>query len=147
MPVSNIWARGSSESNDGAGRWISHRSRSAKSEASASSGAPHTFQMWPRTWSPTGTCTPCPVLRTGVPRVSPSVGFMQMARTRPSPSCWATSAISVSVVSSRVMSSSSAWLISGSEPRGNSMSMTGPAIATTRPSFSWLSVMVISGRS
>jgi len=30
-----------------------------------------------------------PVLRTTVPRLRPSVGFMQMTRTRPSPSCWA----------------------------------------------------------
>ena len=34
------------------------------------------------------------------------------------------------------MVSSTAWLISGREPGGNSTSTTGPAMATTRPSFS-----------
>jgi hypothetical protein len=48
--------------------------------------------------SPTGTVMPAPVLRTGVPRVRPSVGFRQMARTRLSPICWATSARTVTTV-------------------------------------------------
>ena len=89
---------------------------------------------------------PLPVLRTTVPRVRPSVGFMHTARTRPSPSCWATSARTLIVPSPTTMSNSSALFSSGKAPRGNSTSMTGPAIPTTRPSvpFDVFSVMVIS---
>ena len=134
MPVSNMRADGSRASNDGASRWISQRSMSAKSALSASRASPHAFQMWPSTRSPTGTVMPWPVLRTAVPRVRPSVGFMQMARTRPSPSCWATSASTLVTSPATVMSNSRAVLISGSAPRGNSTSMTGPAMPTTRPS-------------
>ena len=66
----------------------------------------------------------------------PSVGFRQMTRTRLSPICCATSAVIVIVSPSSSMSISSALLISGSASGGNSTSTTGPAIATTRPSFS-----------
>src|SRR4051794_3715940 len=63
-----------------------------------------------------------------------------MARTRPSPICCATSAvISTSLPPSSTVNWS-AWLISGSEPRGNSTSTTGPAMATTLPSLSSVSV-------
>src|SRR5436190_17224100 len=79
---------------------------------------------------------PRPRLRTVVPRVRPSVGFMQMARTRPSPICCATSAVIVTSSPSIVTVNSMAWLISGRWPRGNSTSTTGPAIETTRPSLS-----------
>src|SRR5262249_50952284 len=83
--------------------------------------------------------------RTFVPRRRPSVGFMQMARTRFSPICWATSATMETVSPSRSISISSAVLISGMPSGGNSTSTTGPAMATTRPSFS--SVSVRSGAS
>ena len=36
---------------------------------------------------------PRPVLMTVAPRARPSVGLRQMQRTRPSPICWATSAV------------------------------------------------------
>src|SRR4051812_25141573 len=63
-----------------------------------------------------------------------------MARTRPSPICCATSAvISTSLPPSSTVNCT-AWLISGSAPRGNSTSTTGPAMATTLPSFSSVSV-------
>src|ERR1700677_2747338 len=70
---------------------------------------------------------------------------MQMQRTRPSPICCATSATTVIVLASRLMSISTAWLISGRAWGGNSTSTTGPAIATTRPvsNFVQSSVKVI----
>src|SRR5436309_10553462 len=61
---------------------------------------------------------------------------MQMARTRLSPICWATSATMRMASPSSSISISMAWLISGRASGGNSTSTTGPAIATTRPSFS-----------
>src|SRR5437588_7169646 len=75
-----------------------------------------------------------PVLVTLVPRTTPSVGFMAIARTVESPMCWATSHTMVSVSSSSVRSSSSAKEISGSSSGGNSTSTTGPITRTTRPS-------------
>src|SRR6185503_3595559 len=71
----------------------------------------------------------------------PSVGLRQMARTRLSPICCATSAVMVMVSPSSSASISTAKLISGSASGGNSTSTTGPAIATTRPSFSSLPVV------
>src|SRR3954451_3398999 len=78
---------------------------------------------------------PWPRLRTMVPRCRPSVGFRQMTRTRLSPICCATSAVMTIVSPSSSASISTAKLISGSPSGGNSTSTTGPAIATTRPSF------------
>ena len=66
--------------------------------SSVSSGWPSTLKTWPSTALPTGTVMPRPVLRTGAPRTRPSVGCMQMQRTRPSPICWATSAVTVNFV-------------------------------------------------
>src|SRR4051794_2694674 len=86
---------------------------------------------------------PRPRLRTGVPRVSPSVGFMQIARMRPSPICCAASAVITTSSPPIVTVNSTAWLISGRWPRGNSTSTTGPAIETTLPSFS--SVVPLEG--
>ena len=63
-----------------------------------SSGSPITLNTWPSTPSPTGIVMPWPRLRTTAPRRSPSVGFRQMARTRLSPICCATSAVMVIVV-------------------------------------------------
>src|SRR5579875_3904040 len=77
---------------------------------------------------------PRPVFTTRSARRSPSVGRMQMQRTRPSPICWATSARIFDLRPSTSISSSTAWLISGRLPGGNSTSTTGPAMATTRPS-------------
>src|SRR5205814_8346335 len=61
---------------------------------------------------------------------------MQMARTRFSPICCATSATMEIVSPSSSISISMAVLISGRASGGNSTSTTGPAMATTRPSFS-----------
>src|SRR5580700_11196325 len=135
MPVSNIWARGSSWSKAGALRWISQYS-SMPSMESVSSGWPSTLKTWPSTALPTGTVMPRPRLRTGAPRTRPSVCCMQMQRTRPSPICWATSAVTWWAEPSSSMVNSTAWLISGRACGGNSTSMTGPAMATTRPSAS-----------
>ena len=135
MPVSNMRRLGSSAAKSGAGRWISQRSASLKSSLSPSRQSPHTFHTCPRVLSPTGTVMPWPVLRTGVPRRKPSVGFKHTARTRLWPSCCATSANTLFGLPSTITVNSSAWFNSGRAPRGNSTSITGPAIATTRPSF------------
>src|SRR5580700_3323888 len=103
---------------------------------SVSSGWPSTLKTWPSTALPTGTEMPRPRLRTGAPRTRPSVCCMQMQRTRPSPICWATSAVTWWEDPSSSMVNSTAWLISGRACGGNSTSMTGPAMATTRPSAS-----------
>ena len=58
------------------------------------------------------------MLRTGVPRVRPSVGFMQMARTRLSPSCWATSASTMTGLPSTCTVNSSAVLSFGQRAAG-----------------------------
>ena len=136
MPVGNICALGSSESNAGAGRWISQRSWT--STDGTSRGSPSTLKTWPSVASPTGTEMPGPVLRTAVPRTRPSVGFMAMARTRLSPICWATSAVTTMSSPCTGMVNSRAVLISGSAAGGNSTSTTGPAMATILPSVSWV---------
>src|SRR2546430_12868517 len=61
---------------------------------------------------------------------------MQVARTRLSPICWATSATMRMASPSSSIPISMAWLISGRASGGNSTSTTGPAMATTRPIFS-----------
>ena len=78
---------------------------------------------------------PAPVFFTAVPRTRPSVGRRQMARTRASPICCATSARTSWGLPSIVMSKERAVLICGTASGGNSTSITGPAMATTRPSF------------
>src|SRR5580692_3714111 len=103
---------------------------------SVSRGSPSTLNTWPSTASPTGTVIPRPRFRTGAPRTRPSVCCIQMQRTRPSPICWATSAVTWWDDPSSSMVNSTAWLISGSACGGNSTSITGPAMATTRPSSS-----------
>ncbi len=145
MPVSNIFTCGSRASNAGGSRWICQRSQLATTLGSASSGSPITLKTWPRTSSPTGTEMPSPNWRTGVPRVRPSVGFRQMARTRPSPRCWAISAMISTVLSPEFIVMVTAWLSWGMESGGNSTSTTGPVIATMRPSLSCASVMVMRG--
>ena len=49
------------------------------------------LKTWPMVTSPTGTVIGPPVSRTAAPRTMPSVGCSEMARTRLSPMCWATS--------------------------------------------------------
>src|SRR5579872_2689362 len=135
MPVSNICARGSRASKGGASRWISHRSSTAPMSA-VSRDSPRTLKTCPSTTLPTGTVSPRPRLRTAVPRCRPSVGLRHTQRTRPSPICWATSAVTVTVWPSSSRSISTAMFSSGREWGGNSTSTTGPAMATTRPSAS-----------
>ncbi|MBS1195987.1 MAG: hypothetical protein H6R33_707 [Actinobacteria bacterium] len=89
--------------------------------------------MWPRVAGPTGTVMALPVSMTSVPRITPSVGFMDTARTRPPPRCWATSATTRWGFPSTRTSNSRAWLISGIASGGNSTSTTGPATLTMRP--------------
>ena len=96
MPVSNMSARGSSWSNAGESRWISHRSSTAPM-SSVSSASPSTLKTWPSVASPTGTDSPRPRFRTGVPRCRPSVALRHTQRTRPSPICCATSAVTVTL--------------------------------------------------
>ena len=62
-----------------------------------SSGLPRAFHTWPLVTSPTGTVIESPVSRTAAPRTRPSVGCMEIARTRLSPRCWATSSVRVRV--------------------------------------------------
>src|SRR5687768_10870216 len=101
---------------------------------------------WPSTPSPTGMVRPTPRLRTSVPRVRPSVGRRQMARTRLSPICWATSARTRVSWPSTLTVISRAVLMAGTASGGNSTSTTGPAMATTRPSLrlSWWLVEGVS---
>ncbi len=53
------------------------------------------LNTWPLVTSPTGTEIGPPVSRTATPRTMPSVGFIEIARTRLSPMCCATSRVSV----------------------------------------------------
>src|SRR5918994_1843397 len=144
MPVSNTSFLGSSESKSGASRWMSHQaSMLPASSSGTSSGSPITLVTWPSTPSPTGMDRPEPRLRTPVPRVRPSVGRRQIARTRDSPICWATSARTEMASPSTVTVISRAVLMAGTASGGNSTSTTGPAMATTRPSLSVAPVSVL----
>src|ERR671910_612389 len=144
MPVSNTSFPGSSESKAGASRWMSHQaSIFDASSAGTSSGSPITLVTWRTTPSPTGIDRPLPRLRTAVPRVRPSVGLRQMARTRDSPICWATSARTATVSPPTSTVISRAVLMPGTASGGNSTSTTGPAMATTRPSLSVAPVSVL----
>ncbi|CAB4935092.1 unannotated protein [freshwater metagenome] len=92
MPVSNIWVLDSSWSNAGALRWMPQRSAGSKVSPSLRlSTSPVVLNTLPSVASPTGTVIEAPVSTTWPPRTRPSVGFMEMARTMPSPMCWATS--------------------------------------------------------
>src|SRR5262245_58262457 len=156
MPVSNTSRFGSSASNPGASRWMSQWSSILSASSSGmSSGWPITLVTWPSTPSPTGMVRPVPRLRTSVPRVRPSVGLRQMARTRDSPICWATSARTSTPSPSTTIVISSAVLIAGTASGGNSTSTTGPAMATILPGLGdapapvslVVSVTVMSGGS
>ena len=92
-PVSNISVFDSSSSKFGALRWMVQRSPSYFS--SAFSTSPRVLNTLPLVKSPTGTEMPVPVSVTAAWRTRPSVGCMEIVRTRPSPRCWATSRVSV----------------------------------------------------
>ena len=148
MPVSNMRADGSRASNDGASRWISQRSMSAKPSGSSSSGITPGVPHVPEHLLADGHGDALPGVahatcrgsgRRSASCRSPAPGPRRAAgRPRPAPG---------SSSPATTMSNSSALLSSGRAPRGNSTSMTGPAIPTTRPSV-WrpvsFSVMVIS---
>ena len=95
MPVQKTSVLASSWSNGGGWRWMPQRSVIFSDDSSTSSGLPRAFQTWPLVTSPTGTVIASPVSRTSAPRTRPSVGCMEIARTRLSPRCWATSSVSV----------------------------------------------------
>ncbi len=100
MPVSNISVFDSSWSKLGALRWMPQRSvTSMVSPGAPLSTSPVTSKTLPLVTSPTGTEMGPPVSRTSWPRTMPSVGLSEMARTRSSPRCWATSRV-ISVDSS-----------------------------------------------
>src|SRR6266545_1022486 len=133
MPVSNIWVLASSSSKGGGSRWMGHRSSYVIVSAATSSGSPRTLYTCPRVPGPTGTVMGWPVFSTGVPRISPSVGFRAIVRTTPSPMCCATSQVMTSVSPSSVRSTRTAVFTSGRSSSGNSTSTTGPITRTTRP--------------
>src|SRR6476619_5959164 len=134
MPVSNIWVFDSSWSNAGALRWMPHRSLTSRvSPSSRLRHSPRVLNTCPSVASPTGTVIGPPVSLTWAPRTRPSVGCSEIARTMPSPMCWATSRESVRVSPARVSSVSSRLYISGIESTGNSMSTTGPMTRAIRP--------------
>jgi len=112
---SNMVACGSSWSKAGALRWIS--SSLNRSDVVGVERLADDVKDVSEHGVTTGTVIPRPVWRTTAPRTSPSVGFMHTQRTRPSPICWATSPVTVIVSPSMMMSTSTAWLISGNESR------------------------------
>src|SRR6187551_832908 len=132
MPVSRISVLPSSWSKAGALRWMPHCSPS-RPRPGTSRQSPRALNTWPLTTSPTGTEIALPVSRTGAPRTRPSVGCIEIVRTRLSPRCWATSRVSVLATASSVMSALRALNNSGTAPRGNSTSTTAPITRTTRP--------------
>src|SRR6202048_3207517 len=105
--------------------------------------SPSVLNTWPLTPSPTGTEIDAPVSTTSAPRTRPSVGCIEMQRTRLSPRCRATSRVNVLASSENVMSVWSALNNAGTAPRGNSTSTTGPVTRTTRPLVS-LPALVVS---
>src|SRR3954451_24684019 len=134
MPVSNIWVFDSSWSNAGALRWMPQRSLTSRvSPSSRFRGSPSMLNTWPRVTSPTGTLIGPPVSVTVAPRTRPSVGCSEMARTMPSPMCWATSSDKRCDSPPSSNSHSSLLYISGIESTGNSMSTTGPMTRAMRP--------------
>src|SRR3954447_16359083 len=134
MPVSNISVLDSSWSKAGALRWMPQRSlTSSFSPSSRLRHSPRVLNTRPSVASPTGTVIGPPVSVTWAPRTRPSVGCREMARTMPSPMCWATSRERVRFSPSRSSSVSSRLYISGIESPGNSMSTTGPMTRAIRP--------------
>src|ERR1700712_943616 len=134
MPVSNISVLDSSWSKAGALRWMPQRSLTSNSSPSSRlRHSPSALNTWPLVTSPTGTEIGPPVSRTSAPRTRPSVGWSEMARTMPSPMCWATSSERTRVSPSSSRSTSSLLYISGMLSTGNSTSTTGPITRAIRP--------------
>src|SRR3954453_22568878 len=145
MPVSNIWVFDSSWSNAGALRWMPHRSLTSSSSPSARlRHSPSVLNTCPSVASPTGTVIGPPVSLTCAPRTRPSVGCSEIARTMPSPMCWATSRERGRVSPARLSSVSSRLYISGIESTGNSMSTTGPMTLAIRPPVPSVAVLFSS---
>jgi hypothetical protein len=90
MPVSNTWALGSSVSKSGPA--VDLPALVDLDRARRRRGLADHVEHVAEHASPTGTGDAVAGVAHRVPRVRPSVGFMQMARTRLSPICWATSA-------------------------------------------------------
>ena len=140
MPVGNTTALGSRVSNAG-GLAVDVPALADLDRAPSrgvSSGSPMTFQTWPSVTSPTGTRDAAAgVAHRGAAASGRRWASGRRRGTRLSPICWATSPVTSDVACRRASRvHSTAVLISGSEPRGNSTSTTGPAMATTRPSLS-----------
>ncbi len=93
IPVSKISAFGERSRNAGGSRWIGQRS-APSARSPWSTGSPSTFQRRPSVTLPTGTLMGAPVSTTSTPRGRPSVESIATARTRSSPRCCWTSAIS-----------------------------------------------------
>jgi hypothetical protein len=135
IPVSKISTSGDRSRKAGGSRWIDQRSTSLPAAGFSSTGSPITFQMRPSVASPTGTEIGAPVSVTSVPRERPSVESIATARTRSSPRCCCTSAISgVVVPSGPGTSMRSAVLISGRRSL-KTASTTTPLISTIVPTF------------
>jgi hypothetical protein len=94
MPVSKISVFVESRWNCGDGAWMGRRCCTFTGPRK-STGSPSRLNTRPRHSSPTGTVIGPPVLRTGVPRTTPSVDDMATARTWSRPMCCWTSATSV----------------------------------------------------
>ncbi len=134
MPVSSISVFGSRSAKAGALRWMPQWSSALMVSPSARlRHSPMALKTWPLTASPTGTLIGKPLSRTSAPRTRPSVGCIEIARTRLPPRCWATSRVSVFSPPERVTSTFRALNRSGMASRGNSASTTGPMTRTTRP--------------
>lgn len=109
-PVSNISVLDSSWSKLGALRWIGQRSVTSDSASGLFRISPRVLNTLPLVMSPTGTVMPAPVSVTGAWRTRPSVGCIEIARTTPSPRCWATSSVSFLILPSSA--GSATWTVS-----------------------------------
>ena len=92
MPVSNSSRFGSRVSKSGAGRWMSHQVLDALERVDVERLADHVEHVAEHGVAHRHLEAVAEVAHRRRPGVRPSVGFRQMARTRPSPICWATSA-------------------------------------------------------
>ena len=143
IPVSNISVFDSSWSNAGAVRWIGQRSLISSDDVGTSRDSPSVLNTWPFVTSPTGTEIGAPLSTTAAPRTMPSVGCMEIARTRLSPMCWATSRVKVRTSPESVTSTRKALKIAGIASDGNSISTTGPITRATRPFLVAVVVVII----
>src|SRR2546426_9435613 len=102
-----------------------------------STGFPITLMTRPSVSRPTGTEIGSPRSSASMPLTIPSVGSMATQRTRFSPGCCSTSAVT-SIASEDSLERPwirTALRMDGRCSSGNSMSMTGPIIRTTLPLF------------